>query len=455
MKYEAYDQAIGATIADYESVSTSHPSPQSSQLTFSIEQVRSTNATITISAGPEIITQLLHESALSIQKSAHAPGFNRGEVPIEYIAKTYCENLMGHVTEFLFKFCVTNFLYKKLHEQQIPIAGDPRLINITQDGQTINYIFEVSLYSDLIIHEWKYFPFKSPKRKNYKDLDRQVEGFIAEETMLAQNYNGTIGLGDWVLFSLRLISASHNESEIIAPEQFWFKIGADESENTIRDLFIGRKESDTFVTQDMGLQSFFGNQLETNYLFEITIDMVIVHHFFCFEQFKKYFRIKTNKDLHRRLIEVFSYRNDISQRRSIVEESLKLLLSRHKFTPPTHLVLRQQKTILDIIQDNPDYGVYKMQKDFNQRIRQLAEKQAKEILLIDRIAQQDNITLNEQDIRGYLSLTMRPRTKEFIYFQLPSFKVQGQEVPICVQEIHRCCLREKTINHIIYYLTKS
>ena len=54
--------------------------------------------------------------------------------------------------------------------------------------------------------------------------------------------------------------------------------------------------------------------------------------------------------MNRKLIEVFSYRNDISQRHAMVEEALKVLLSKHKFTIPNYIILRYQEILLENIQ---------------------------------------------------------------------------------------------------------
>lgn len=96
-----------------------------------------------------------------------------------------------------------------------------------------------------------------------------------------------------------------------------------------------------------------------------------------------------------------------------------------------------------------------MQRDFKERVYQLAEKQTKECILIDQIAYAENIHANKQDIECYLNLTKRPRMKEFIYFDPPTTKIEGKERPVPEEEIRYACLREKTLNHIIYHLTQE
>ena len=72
---------------------------------------------------------------------------------------------------------------KSLIIDKIVIAGDPDLIDIElkPDGDA-HYTFSlinIRLDDD---QRWKRLSMKAPERKNYKDLDRQVEFIIKEET---------------------------------------------------------------------------------------------------------------------------------------------------------------------------------------------------------------------------------------------------------------------------------
>ena len=87
-------------------------------------------------------------------------------------------------------------------------------------------------------------------------------------------------------------------------------------------------------TDNEGLREYFNEQTGSNFNFCVTIKDIVPHSHVCLDQLKKQFRIKTNKELHQKLIEVFSYRNDISQRKSMIDEACKLMLSKHPFTCP-------------------------------------------------------------------------------------------------------------------------
>lgn len=425
------------------------------RLELEYEHPRFCHATVVVPA--KHIDTLYQLAARAQQNNVEAPGFAKGKVPISYIEKNFTSTLIDHIKEFLYRYIVLNFLYREIQNHKLLMIGEPRLqaINL-KPNEDARFTFELTLFPDVVVQEWRYYPFKAPKRKKYKDLDRQVDGFIKEERDLHKQYESAdIQVGDWVNFTLTLVDETGAPLLGEYAQNLWLKIGDEEADIAMQEIFLTRKVGDTFITQNKGLQEYFSNTIATNYHFRITILDVAPRSYFCFESFKKYFKLKTNKELSQKLIEVFSYRNDLSQRRSMAEESLKLLLSKHRFMIPNHLVLRHTKHILDVLQDNPDYQVYRVQKDFKDRVRELAEKQIKEMILLGQLAIQDNMQASQHDIKSYLTLTQRPRMKEFVYFDVPPSKIDGQERPISHETLKLSCLREKALNHIIYHLTRQ
>lgn len=413
-------------------------------------------ATITVSKS--LINTFFDETAVALKDNIQAYGFQQGEVPIEYIGKQYRLNITEHLKEFFLKFGIINFLFQEIRAQKLLVAGDPRLVDIFLEyGQDARFVFELSVFPMIALNEWKYFPFKAPHRKNYKDLDRQVETFVQEEQKNLEKYSSDkgIAIGDWINFTVSVVNNKQMSLNEGFAQNFWLKLDNEDIEGHLQFLFLGKKKGEGFIVSNKGLQDYFSDQLRVSYNFKIHVIDIVPHAYFCFDQFKDHFRVKTNKDMHKKLIEVFSYRNDVSQRLAMVEEAFKLLLSRHRFFAPNYLVLRQQKIILGAIQSNPDYNVYRKQKDFNFWIQQLAEKQVKETLLIDQLIYRENIVVTHEDIVNYLNLDKRQRMREFIYFGLPESKHYGQEMPLVTNELSRVCAREKAINYVIYYLTKK
>ncbi len=413
------------------------------------------SATVVI---PSDYVRLLYEEASDTQKThIHTHGFSRGDTPLSYIQKNFQPHLIEHIKEFLFKYFVINSFYEELHRKKIFLAGEPLLQDVnTTPTNDLSYTFSLTLAQPIALHGWKRLPFKAPKRKNYKDLDRQVENFLKDEELFKKKAPiNVISIGDWVNFTVLLLNKWKEPIFPFHKENLWIKIGSEEADIPFQSLFLHKLIGEKFITNDECIQEYFSTHLDTNYTFLIEIADVLHQSYFCIEHFKKHFRIKTVKEIHQKLVEVFSYRNDISQRRATAEETLKLLLARHPFSVPPHLILRQQKTILDIIAQSPDYQVYKMQPDFNYKTRMLAERQMRENMLINQLAIHEGIDVTNADIKGYLNLSNRQRTAEFIYFEPPATKFLGHESPISTTLLTLSCLKEKTLNHAIHHLTRN
>ncbi len=428
-----------------------------SSLTLEMLQSEPNFCSLAVIVPAHLVDTLYEQAVLSQKNSTAAFGFHKRETPTSYIEQNYQSIITDHLKEFFLKFMVMGFLYQEILRKKILVAGQPRLHSILlQPGHNAHFSFELSLFPAITFQEWKYLPFKAPKRKNYKDLDRQVESFLQEEIAAKQNYlDDSIRIGDWVNYQINILNNDKHPLLNGTAADLWIKIGDEEPDKPFQELFLRKKTGQDFISNAQVLQDFFSDSLHTNYNFGITIMDVVPNAYLCIDQFKHHFRIKTNKEMYQKLIEVFSYRNDLSQRRTMVEESLKLLLSKHRFEVPQHFVLRQQKKVLDIIQFNPDYHVYRVQKDFKEAVKDLAEKQAKEEIFLDQLAYEENLDINHTDLKNYLNLTKRPRMREFLHFDPLMSKIRGQECAIMSDELGHVCLREKTINHIIYHLTKK
>jgi FKBP-type peptidyl-prolyl cis-trans isomerase (trigger factor) len=403
------------------------------------------------------LVQAFYSHALHEQKkNYHISGFSKGSVPIAYIEKTCKQYILEHIKEFFFNYSIITFLCQELHNHKIVVAGDPVLKSVVIDpSQDAQFIFSFSTINPDLKNEWKKFPFKAPGRKNYKDLDRQVQAFLKEEEEKRSTIpqNNVITISDWVCFSVSLVTID-DQHKLLACYQspLWLKIGKEEADREAHLLFVGKKVGDVFTTQSPFLQRYFSKKLDTNYVFEIKILDYVSAGAFSLELFQHHFKIKTAKELHQKFIEIFSFRNDVSQRREMVDTAIRTLLKYYHIQLPYELIQRQEEFVLNTLRKNPDYPVYKSQKDFYRKVTLLAEKQLKEEILIDHIAHQELIALTEQDIRAYLNMLQRNRTKEFIHFSLPPTQLSGQEQPIPAGIVNKACIREKTLNYVIHRL---
>ena len=424
-------------------------------LSFSTKPISShlLEATINVSCGT---MKTIYNQATGIYaKHAQPQGLKNITLPISFVEKEHQGEISHNVKKFVLKHIVLDYLVTQIIQKKIPISNNPRLTKmiLNKDGSSM-YHFDLSVSAAIPLKDWKLFNFKPPKRKRYKDLDKQVNLFIKNEHDSYKKKNkSVIENNDWIRFEASLLDSN---KKLILPfhkTRFWLKINTNYIKDPFQAIFIGKKEGETFTTTTIPFNENLQDLLTENSNFLIKIKSITKGSFFSTESFKAIFKIKNKTDLHNKLIEVFSYRNDISQRKAIIEELFHLFFSKHRFEIAKHLTIRKQESILEMLKKLPDYQVYKSQKDFYETIALLAEKLLKEEILIDQIAHKESIKATSKDIKLYLSLFNNSRLKEFVYFK-PSFEpIEEIDGTIPESFLKQTVQREKTLNYIIHTLT--
>lgn len=387
-------------------------------------------------------------------------GFHQsGVVPTEYVSTHFKPSLVAHLKEFLLKYAVLSFLYRELRAQKIVLAHEPQLARIDLSlGHDAQFHFVYATAQPVPLRDWRYLPFRPPERKKYKDLDKRAKDFLQEETVNEEQAPRPYRVEprDLVSFDIWVAHESdpNNPAFGTFKENLWLKIGVDESNEPFQELFAHRAVGDIFWSRNRCLQEYFSSQIDTEYTFGIEIKDIVPHAFFSLESFKRHFRLKTSKGTHQKLIEVFSCTNDLLLRHAIVENVFDLLAKHHTVTIPEVSIKQQRDALLEGLRDDPDYMVYKKETDFDDTVMSLAEKQLREIALIDALAYRENVAVCEDDVHCYLTLAQRPRTKEFLYFRHPIINSNDQEYPTPCEWLKQQCLREKTLNYVINHLTE-
>lgn len=383
-------------------------------------------------------------------------GFSKQDTPREYIVQNFMQNILNNLKEFFFKYFALSTFYKEVRSKKVALIGEPRLIyTFLEQNRDAEYHFEFNTINVPITKEWKYISFKASKRKRYKDIDKQATDFIKEEEVCEKNHHAKnkVTVGDWVNFELSIVDDKNNPVLGECKENFWIKIGTDDTTLPFQEVFVGHEIGESFLTNHHCLQDFFNSENSVTYSFLITILDIAHQAFLSLENFKKHFKIKTNKKAHQKIVEVFSFTNDLSLRKHLVNEAFETLLSKYAIQVPLSTILRQEKLILDNLQSSPDYIVFRSEPGFKERVHQLAIQQTKEIALVELLAHSEDIIVEDDDLKNYLTVTQRPRTREFIHFMHQAL-FENVEYPVHAESLKHSTLREKALNNAIFHLTK-
>lgn len=429
-------------------------------LEFSAKRESSSIAFITIIVAP-ILVNRIRKYTLEIYKSKlHTRGFSEGMASDFYVEKNCALGISESCTKFILKFFVLDFLEERIHLQKIVCLSAPKIVDFSyQENGSLIFNFRVSVVTNISPDAWEKINYNPPRRKLYKDLDRQASIFIkaAEDEVLKvveKSKDLLIENSDWVKFSTTLLNNNNQPAIRSYKNDYWLKIDIKYLVTPLHKLFLGRKEGDVFVVED--LPEFGGDTdlLSIKGKFRIQVCSIVKADQFSLAKFKSNFYLKDIKDIHEKLIEIFSFRNDISQRRLMIDEAFRVLFSKIRFEVPRYLVLRKQEKLLAGIKKLPDYNVYKMNENFSKQVAILAEKQIKEDALVRQIGFNEDISVSHEDILNYLNLFNHPRLSEFIYFQPSIDFIQDICLPIKETSFRLTVLKEKVLNLIIKKLSE-
>ncbi len=400
------------------------------------------------------LVEALIKQTVDIFRNASFDNFSIESLSNQHVEESYKNQIRLKIKNYFFQHHVIDFIFAETFNQKLIMANYPRLASVEmQPNHAITYHFDISVADPLELKEWKHFSFKQPKRKKYKDLDKQVITFIDNRVSPKKLNASLIEDNDWVLIETLMVDAQATPINAGLKSSFWIKIGHQDVTPPLITQLLGKQLDHQFYTTDLDMNEDEDNNDLRSYRFLVSIQSIIKGTHFSMDLFKSTFKLKNKIDIHNKLMEVFSYRNDISQRKAIIDEVFHLLLSKHRFEVPKHLVLRREEYILETLMPQPDYHVYKAQADFRECIQLLAEKQLKEEIVIDHITHHEHIRAELRDMQQYLHLISNKRLKEFVYFRPLVERIDDVQAMINVTPLSQAVVREKTLNYIIYTLT--
>lgn len=381
------------------------------------------------------------------------PGISCKRLPIAYTQKYFASEITRDTKQFVLDHFVNEGAQHYLSEKKLATVNWPRPLGCNgsiEDGFT--FVFAISLAPTLELSHWKEQTFIAPKRKNYTDLDTQVSSFVSYLENIPSPKNAqTIEPGDWVRFRAQL-RTPHATVPLHEPTQYWLNITMPHATTTCMESFVGMRVGQTATLPATALLNLQPDSTPTDYSFDVTIEYVMKTNNLPIESIQTSLHAPDEKSLHDKLIEVFSYRNDISLRKSIIEELFYMLLSTYRFDIAPHAITRRKELLLALMQRNPDNLVYTKQKKFLPHITLMAEAKLKEESLIDAIATQEQVTVTQEDITSYLALQTHDRLKEFLYFTPLNDDTISSDQPCAEYILAQTVRREKTLNMVIEQL---
>lgn len=233
------------------------------------------------------------------------PGISCSTLPISYTQHYFAQEIEKETQQFLFEHFIEGNVQNFLQENKIATVNWPRLKEITGSAQA-GYIITMalSLAPHLALNGWHTHTFVAPRRKNYTDLDIQVESFIATLDPEIINRNATVETGDWVRFSAQFRSPLV-QTPVHSQTQYWLRITNPVLTTPEMTQFLNAKIGSQFTVPASALSSRQETTFSTDYYFDITIEHIVKTQKLSVQQVQDCLHVCDHQTLHNKLIEIF------------------------------------------------------------------------------------------------------------------------------------------------------
>jgi len=372
----------------------------------SIEDIDTVTKQIKVSIPADTVTTEFNSALNEVAGSAQMKGFRAGKAPRHLVEKMHGQRIRLEVANRL----ISSSLHNVVRENKIDMVGSPEIdVASFEPGKEIEYTAQISIFPRPEIAGYEQVAVSAPRGEvTDKDVDGVVERMReVRATPRKLEFRNTAQKGDVVDASL-LVELEGEEPT--RPEPLVVGLGEGripaELEEGIVGMEVGTaKEIVVTVPDDHQNKQMAGkkvtykvtlNSLSEKVLPELTDDFVKSLNLEPKTILE--LRVQVRKDLeaqsereakeaaHMAILDELMKRNDFQVPQVIIDDEIRSMLVRNNFIDP-------QKTNPESISMEP----------FRERLGEMALKRVRSALVVDRIAEKENIRASEEDLQTHIA----------------------------------------------------
>jgi trigger factor len=312
-----------------------------------------------------------------IQKDLTIKGFRKGKVPKDIIKSRYHDTLKAQAVNSL----VTETFLKILEEKNWRPASQAQLQNLEQ-GEKITFRLHFETIPELDVGD--YIGLEIFKEEPLPDdfLLQQGLNDLRERHAAVKEVSRPAVVDDFVTMNLRI---TEDNKVTTNKKSITVKIGDRGLPDEINKALVGaRKSEEIEVTVGNQHHSIMIKKIEEKILPQID------------DEFAKSQNYKDVEQLKQKLMEQVKHFEEKRVEAELKDSLSAILLERNKATMPNTLIDREYQKVLTN-SNLPDSEANK------ERFWSLAERRARLNLILDKIAEKENIMVKEEEIMNVVS----------------------------------------------------
>ncbi|MCG2677177.1 trigger factor [bacterium] len=368
-----------------------------------VERLEECKVALKIEVPADKVREELDKLYNDLQKKANLPGFRRGKVPLD-VLKTYFErSIRADALDRL----IPDAYQKALKENDFIPCSQPKIEEVKyEDNKPLNFKATVEIKPKIILKRYKGLKAKRIiKIITEEDVNRALERLASRHAEFISVENRPTKKGDWVIIdfvgSMEGKPFKDNEAK-----NFSLEIGSKTLIGDFEDQLIGLKKGEEKGVRVKFPEDYHNEELTgKEVLFKVNLKEIKEKKLpELNDEFAKDLKSSSLKELKRRIREDLERYEREHSERILRDNLMDWLIRKTSFPFPQAMVERELEAMIEEALTRMRYSGIDTKRmgieetKLKEKYRPSAERKVKNTLILEEIAKQENIEVNEEEI---------------------------------------------------------
>ncbi len=368
-----------------------------------VERLGECKVALKIEVPADKVTEELTNLYNDLQRKAKLPGFRRGKVPLDVLKTYFAQSIKADAMDRL----IPDAYQKVLKENDFVPCSSPKIEEVKyEDNKPLNFKATVEIKPKITLRKYKGLKAKRIiKIVTEEDVNRALERLASRHAEFIAAENRPVKKGDWVIIdfigSIEGKSFKNNEAK-----NFSLEIGSKTLVGDFEDQLIGLKKGEEKETKVKFPKDYHNKELTgKEVLFKVNLKEIKEKKLpELNNEFAKDLKFDNLEELKKRIKEDLEKYETEHSERLLRNNLMDWLIKKTPLLLPEAMVERELEVMIEDVLTRMRYsdidpkriGIEKAK--LKEKYRLSAERKVKNTLILEKIAKQENIKVNEQEI---------------------------------------------------------
>ena len=373
-------------------------------MNVTVEDLSAIKKKLSIEVAADVVAKELETAYQKIAKTASVKGFRKGKVPRAILEKQYGPRIEYEVVGSL----VNNSLYKAMIEYKVEPVSQPEIVEsgVVEKGQTFSYQAEVEVRPEVVAQNYTGLKLEKDKLVLADDaIEMQLKQMADSRVQLEESKRKKVREGDTLVIDFEGF-VNDTPFKNGAAKDYQLEIGSNSFIPGFEDQLIGFKrdeEGEIKVTfpESYGVKELAGQPA----VFKVTVKEIKEKvEPKIDDDFANEFEADNLADLKEKIRENLLQQEEGRIRGKLQEKLMDALVANNSFEVPEGMVQNQLLHLKDNFSQRLKSQGMSLEmlgmneENFARTYREMAAQQVKGELLLDSISQQEQLSVEDQEV---------------------------------------------------------